>query len=156
MRLINKITKKFHYKKKNNLLLVGCKKTKQKIVIFSLSKAQHWLYRQHGEENLQHNSFIFPFYFFTLHQRTLKCYKEMCLILHGKKRKRTTSISTDSGYRLVAQLNRKRTATERNSTLSLEKTKDLCKALMPIFSKKKKKKIIYLTTIRDQNKENKK
>lgn len=50
--------------------------------------------------------------------------------------KRTTSISTDSGYRLVAQLNRKRTATERNSTLSLEKTKDLCKALMPIKKKK--------------------
>lgn len=77
----------------------------------------------------------------------------MCLILHGKKQKRTTSISTDGGYRLVAQLNRKRTATEKNSTLSLEKTKDLCKALMQIS---KKKKITQLTTIREQNKENKK
>lgn len=77
-----------------------------------------------------------------------------------KKEKRTTSISTDGGYRLVAQLNRKRTATEKqkqkNSTLSLEKTKDLCKALMQIFKKKQKNKIIQLTTIREQNKENKK
>lgn len=50
----------------------------------------------------------------------------------------------------MAQLNRKRTATEKteNSTLSLEKTKDLCKALMQIFQK-----IIQLTTIREQNKE---
>lgn len=68
-----------------------------------------------------------------------------------RKQKRTTSISTDGGYRLVAQLNRKRTATEKNSTLSLEKTKDLCKALMQIFQK-----IIQLTTVREQNKENKK
>ena len=58
-----------------------------------------------------------------------------------RKQKRTTSISTDGGYRLVAQLNRKRTATgtkKKNSTLSLEKTKDLCKALMQIFKKQKK------------------
>jgi len=78
----------------------------------------------------------------------------MCLILHGKKRKRTTAISTDGGYRLVAQLNSKRTATggeKKNSTLSLEKTKDLCKALLQIS-----KEILQRTTIRKQNKENKK
>lgn len=50
----------------------------------------------------------------------------------------------------MAQVNRKRTATEKNSTLSLEKTKDLCKALMQIS-----KKIKQPTTIREQNKENK-
>lgn len=129
MRLINKNTKK-KSTTKNNLLLVGCKK-----------KYLYFHYQRHNidfSDNMEKRtcsikSFIFPFYFFfTLHQRTLKCYKEMCLILHGKKQKRTTSISTDGGYRLVAQLNRKRTATEKNSTLSLEKTKDLCKALMQI------------------------
>jgi len=52
-----------------------------------------------------------------------------------KKKKRTTSISTDGGYKSVAQLNRKRTATEKNSTLSLENTKDICKALMQISNK---------------------
>lgn len=60
----------------------------------------------------------FIFIFFTLHQRTLKCYKERCLILHGKKqnnRKRTISISTDGGYRWVAQLNGKRTATGKEN-----------------------------------------
>lgn len=130
MRLINKNTK--NSTTKNNLLLVGCKKKK-----YSL----YFHYQRHNidfSDNMEKRtcsikSFIFPFYFFfTLHQRTLKCYKERCLILHGKKQKRTTSISTDGGYRLVAQLNRKRTATEKNSTLSLEKTKDLCKALMQI------------------------
>lgn len=73
-----------------------------------------------------------------------------------RNEKRTTSISTDGGYRSVAQLNRKRTATGgKNSTLSLEKTKDLCKALMQIFKKKKKKSIIQLTTRRERNKEKK-
>lgn len=68
----------------------------------------------------------------------------------NKKKREQPLYSTDGGYRLVAQLNRKRTATEKteNSTLSLEKTKDLCKALMQIFQK-----IIQLTTIREQNKE---
>lgn len=80
----------------------------------------------------------------------------------NKQKKRTTSISTDGGYRLVAQLNRKRTATgkkKKNSTLSLEKTKDLCKALMQIFQKTKQNnndKKLQLTTIREQIKENKK
>lgn len=45
--------------------------------------------------------FLFDF-FFTLHQRTLKCYKEMCLTLRGKEKKNkennrsSSSSSTDA------------------------------------------------------------
>lgn len=87
---------------------------------------------------------LFKFFiFFTLHQRTLKCYKEMCLILHRKKDyiRKLMAIS-------VAQ--HPESSATKNSML-LEKTKDRCKALMQIKIctidnklKKKKKKIGHL------------
>lgn len=70
--------------------------------------------------------------------------------MERNKQKKTTSISTDGGYRLwhsstgnkLPQKIKKKLYIY--STLSLEKTKDLYKALMQIFKKKRKK----YTTIR--------
>lgn len=58
-------------------------------------------------------AFIFPFYFFhTPSENTEMLQREVTdSTWKGTKKKGTTSISTDGGYRLVAQLNRKRTAT---------------------------------------------
>lgn len=94
-------------------------------------------------------SFKFPFYFnffSTLHQRTLKCYKDVSESTWKTKQEKTTSLSTDSGYRLVPRLKQetychgKQNKTDKknkkkikNSTLSPEKTKDLRKALMQNF-----------------------
>lgn len=74
----------------------------------------------------------------------------------NKQKKTTTSISTDGGYRLWHSLTGNKLPQEIKkkyiySTLSLEKTKDLYKALMQIFQKKKEKRKIY-----NNKKENKK
>lgn len=74
----------------------------------------------------------------------------------NKQKKTTTSISTDGGYRLWHSLTGNKLPQEikKNiySTLSLEKTKDLYKALMQIFKKKKRKE--KYTTIRKKIKNN--
>lgn len=89
MRLINKNTKKFPLQK-----TIYCqqdvKKRKRNILyIFHYQRHNIDFSDNMEKRTCSIKSFIFPFYFFfTLHQRTLKCYKERCLILHGKKQKK--------------------------------------------------------------------
>lgn len=67
--------------------------------------------------------------------------------MERNKQKKTTSISTDGGYRLwhSSTGNKLPQNLKKNnyiySTLSLEKTKDLYKALMQISKNKRRKKI---------------
>ena len=121
MRLINKKYKKVHYKKeKEKSTLVGCKKKgKRKKRYLSFHYQRHNIDFSDNMERSEPaalKSFIFTFLFFSHSIREHWNVTKRCVwFLHGKKKqkqnkkkpqKKQPLLSTDSGYRLVAQLDK--------------------------------------------------